>query len=394
MPRLHHVYLVPGFFGFANLGQIAYFGHVRRLLATSLPELGARAEIHVVRTHPTASLPQRAARLAETITETAQGSGPIHVIGHSSGGLDARLLAAPGAVLPAHVDPQRFLSRLRSIVSVAAPHHGTPLASSFATLRGQRLLQVLSLGTIHVLHAGRLPLSVVLRLGGILARTGERGGGDLVDEIFASLLADFSVGRRRAVRALLAEIVRDQSLLLQLTPEAMDVFDATVRDRPGVRYGCVVAEAAPPGLLSVLDAGLDPAAQATHAIYGALYRLAAATPARRAPSLSPAQTRTLRRALGTAPSLAANDGIVPTRSQVHGRILQAVRADHLDVLGHFRNGSADPPHVDWMMTGSRFGRPQFERLWRTVARFLARSAERTDRASRAFGPQPQAGRRR
>jgi len=29
----HHVVLVPGFFGFANLGDFAYFGHVRELLA-------------------------------------------------------------------------------------------------------------------------------------------------------------------------------------------------------------------------------------------------------------------------------------------------------------------------------------------------------------------------
>jgi aspartokinase len=29
--RRHHVYLVPGFLGFANLGRITYFGHVKRI---------------------------------------------------------------------------------------------------------------------------------------------------------------------------------------------------------------------------------------------------------------------------------------------------------------------------------------------------------------------------
>jgi len=375
MPRLHRIYLVPGFFGFANLGQLAYFGHVRRVLETGLSALGAGASIHVVRTPPTASLPQRAACLAETIAGTAHVVGPIHVIGHSSGGLDARLLAAPGAILPTRVACARFLPRLRSVVTVATPHHGTPLASFFATLRGQKLLQLLSLGTIHVLHLGRVPISVLLRLGGILARTGDRADGSgVLDELFGSLLEDFSVGRRRAVKALLRDVVRDQALLLQLTPEAMDLFDAAVRDRPGVRYGCVITQAARPGLRSTLAAGLDPAAQATHAIYAALHRLAGATPARRAPALTPAAVRTLRNALGAVPSEAANDGIVPTRSQVWGRILGAARADHLDVLGHFRDGTMDPPHVDWLTTGSGFDRPRFERLWGAVARFIVRSA--------------------
>jgi hypothetical protein len=156
----------------------------------------------------------------------------------------------------------------------------------------------------------------------------------------------------------------------------MDLFGAAVCDRPGVRQGCVVTQAAAPGLRTTLAAGLDPAAQATHAIYGALHRMTAATPEDRAPPLASAQAHALRRAFGVVPSAAANDGIVPTRSQVWGRVLQAVRADHLDVLGHFRDGASDPPHVDWLMTGSRFDRTGFERLWRAVARFLARSAAR------------------
>jgi hypothetical protein len=44
---------------------------VRRLLAARLAALGVDARIHVVRTHPTASLPRRAARVAETIAATA-----------------------------------------------------------------------------------------------------------------------------------------------------------------------------------------------------------------------------------------------------------------------------------------------------------------------------------
>jgi hypothetical protein len=155
----------------------------------------------------------------------------------------------------------------------------------------------------------------------------------------------------------------------------MEVFNASVLPRPGVRYGAVVVQAAPPGLCSTVAVGLDPAAQVTHAIYRVLYRLAAATPRRLSPRLAPEVTRILRHAYGTTPSPAANDGIVPTRSEAWGHVLHAARGDHLDVLGHFRDPSHDPPHVDWLVTGSGFDGAQFEALWSDVTRFLVAGAD-------------------
>jgi len=325
----HHVYLVPGFFGFANLGQITYFGHVRRFLAEQLRARGLEAHLHVVRVRPTASLPRRSAELAERIAATARGRE-------------------------------------------AAVHHGTPLASFFATLRGQKLLQLVSLGTIHVLRFGHLPLAVVLALGAFVARLDDLAvNSDLLDEVFERLLGDFSPGRRRSVGALLDEVVRDQALLPQLTPEAMEVFHASVSPRSSVRYACVVTQAARPRLRSRLAAGLDPAAQVSRSFFGALYRLAAETPRRLAPHLEPAQARALRRGYGAMPAPSANDGIVPTRSQTWGRVLHTAVADHLDVLGHFR-ADDESPHVDWLFSGSRFDRRRFEALWGDVAGFIAK----------------------
>jgi len=53
-------------------------------------------------------------------------------------------------------------------------------------------------------------------------------------------------------------------------------------------------------------------------------------------------------------------------------------ADHLDVLGHFRDASHDPPHVDWFVTGSGFDRARFEALWSDVTRFLTAGADATE----------------
>ena len=387
MDRTHHVYLVPGFLGFANLGRITYFGHVQRILTARLAALGLDARIHIVRTHPTASLPTRAARVAETVARTApRGDGPLHLIGHSSGGLDVRLLTAPEVALPTPLDVERLVARVRTVVTLSTPHHGTPLASFFTTLRGQQLLQLLSLLTIYMLHFGHLPLAGLLWMGSLFVRLGDLvANSELLDELFARLLEDFTAGRRRSVRAMLRDVVGDQALMLQLTPEAMEVFNASVLRRPGLRYGAVVGQAARPGLRSTVAVGLDPAGQVTHAVYGALYQLIAATPPRLSPPLALEPARVLRRAYGTVSSVAANDGIVPTRSQVWGHVIHATIADHLDVLGHFRDPSRNPPHVDWLVTGSGFDRRRFETLWDDVARFIAQDAPTKPRPPRRHG---------
>ena len=372
VPESHSIYLIPGFFGFANLGRMRYFVHVDRWLRTRFSQRGIPAHIHVVHIHPTASLPRRAARVIETMARTGRGRrGPIHLIGHSSGGVDARLVTTPHVSLPTEADVARTTERVRTVLAVGTPHRGTPLASFLTTRGGQQLLGLLSLTTSYVLRFGHVPLSALAHSAAIFHRPGQPAQNTLVDELSQRLLADFSPSRRRSVARLLLEVRQDQSLMLQLTPEAMDVFNATVHDRPGVRYASIVTRSRPPGLASTLRAGIDPGAQAIHAIYQGLYRLAARVPARTAPApLDPLQRRVLRSAYGKIPSARANDGIVPTRAQVWGDVLAALDADHLDVIGHFNDPAADPPHYDWLTTGSGFDRSAFERTWDRVVDFL------------------------
>ncbi len=373
MSTPHHLYLVPGFFGFANLGELKYFGHVRAFLLQCGAARGLDLRVHVVKTHPTASLPKRAARLLDTIAATPRaGRGPIHLVGHSSGGLDCRLVMAPDVRLPTSPEQQRYTGCVRSVVTVSTPHHGTPVASFFTGLLGQKLLQVLSLSTIYVLRFGRLPIAVLLQLGALLARLDNLGvNSALLDELFGKLLDDFSIGRRRAVQRLFHEVAQDQGLLVQLTPETMDLFNALTHNRSGVRYGSVITRAQPPSMRSTLAAGLDPSAQATHAIYRTLYRLAAQAPRARRAQLSTDQARALRHAYGALPTVQANDGLVPTRSQVWGDVIHAAQADHLDVIGHFADPSSTPPHFDWLATGSQFTQEKFEAVWRAVVEYIA-----------------------
>lgn len=205
-------------------------------------------------------------------------------------------------------------------------------------------MQLLALSTIYVLSIGHLPLAALLWMGSFLVRFGGLvADSDLLDELFGKLLEDFTPGRRRAVPKLLGDVVHDQALLLQLTPEAMEVFNASVVRRPGIRYGAVVSRATPPSLHATLHAGFDPASQGTHVLYGALHRLIEAAPRRVSPKLAPQQARALKRAYGVLPSPVANDGIVPTISQAWGRVVHAAVADHLDVLGHYRDAADRSP---------------------------------------------------
>jgi triacylglycerol lipase len=365
-----HVYLVPGFFGFVNFGRLVYFGHVREFLEAALGGRGVAVEIHRVRVSPTASLRQRAAELANHVAETAP-TGPIHIIGHSTGGLDARLFATPGVSLGDGMPEIEDLARrIKTVVAVTAPHRGTPLASFFTGLLGQQLLGVLSLATVAVLREGRLPLSLVAKLGGVLSRAALPGSTAeaLVSALEHELLERLPDDERGVISEFFAQIGRDQALLPQLTPAGIDLFAATCSPRPGVRYGSVVARARPPHLTGHLRVrGLD--GQATYLLYRFLHRQAGASRGD-APAIDDDQRRALLAGLGSLPRSEDSDGVVPTWSQVFGEVIAAVEGDHLDVIGHFRDDHRQPPHHDWLATGSRFDRAGFEQLWRQVATFI------------------------
>jgi hypothetical protein len=378
-----HVVLVPGFFGFANLGDLAYFGHVHAYLGTTYAARGWEPVLHVVRTPPTASLPKRAARVVEVIASEAADDAPIHLVGHSSGGLDCRLLLAPGVVLPTPHDVEPIAARVTGLVSVSAPHRGTPAAAFFTSRMGGQLLDLLSLGTMHALRLGRSPLKLLLALGTAYARLDDFAfNSRLLDQLFRDLLEDFTPERRETITRFLREMRDDHGLLTQLTPEAMETFNATTRERPGVRVGSVATRATPPRLETWFGAGFDPTAHLLHVIYRALHAVAA-DPATRLPALAPAAVATLRAAYGSLPDPTDSDGVVPTLSQVHGELLLATIGDHLDVIGHYGDAATDPPHVDWLVTGSGFDQARFETVWTTVVEYLtgarpasgARSAE-------------------
>ncbi len=380
MDALHHVFLVPGFFGFTNLGELEYFAHVRRVLVREAERTGIVAAIHDVAVPPTASIRARARALLAAIAEHVppELDAAIHLVGHSTGGLDARLLVSPGVSLgdgsdaPDAHDVERWASRVRSVLTVATPHRGTPAAAFFRTLFGRELLGALSLVTIAALGAGPLPVWTLATFARLVRRVDrELGlGGGIFHALEEQVLRGFSAERRREIVEFLRQVAAEQALVTQLTPDGIDLLNAAITARPGVRYGSIVCRARSPGFATLLRVGPSPAALASHAVFAALHRVTGRAAAFPAEAFDAAQLAALRVGFGAVPDANDNDGVVPTLSQPWGKVIAAVWADHLDVLGHFDGERLEPVHHDWLSSGTRFTASSFDDTWRRAAAFL------------------------
>ncbi|MFU8805165.1 MAG: hypothetical protein ACNA8W_15225, partial [Bradymonadaceae bacterium] len=193
----------------------------------------------------------------------------------------------------------------------------------------------------------------------------------ILDQFYTELFKDFDSTRQKAIRDYLDHIRTDRSVVGQLTPGAIDMFNASTSDRPGVRYGSVITRSARLSLKGVGRLRFNPYAHASHSMFRMLQLLTSRNGDGPAPPAD--QIAALRASYGEVPTRRDNDGVVPTLSQLWGEVIHVTRADHLDVCGHFNDAAHDPPHVDWFTSCSGFTRAHFERLWRDVAQFMAQS---------------------
>ncbi len=298
--------------------------------------------------------------------------GDFHIIGHSTGGLDARLLLMPGVELEQGGELEPLAARVRSLVSVSTPHLGTPLADFFDGMMGKKLLKLLSVLTMHGIRLGSIPIPALVALAEMMPGADFLIKGSIVDQIYRDLLRDFDEERQEQISHFFEDVASDQTLLTQLTPAAMDLFHASTAERPGVRYGCVISRARTPRLFGHLRVGLSPTNHAMYGLFDVLHHMGEAPSLRHRP-LEEAQRQQLIMAYGELPDHEDNDAIVPTLSQVHGEVVDAAWGDHLDLIGHFNDLDAEPPHIDWLKTLSNFDRPRFLEVWGNVLDFSLRS---------------------
>ncbi len=375
-------------FGFTRLASYDYFVHVERALEARFRKAGQGFVPHVSGVLPTASVRRRSAKLAQLVSETADGDGPIHLIGHSTGGLDARLVASPAARF-LNPETSGWLSRLKSVTTMNTPHFGTPLATFFATTRGQQALYLMSAFTVVGLSIGARPLALASLLLNVIGKGDRSIGLPFVDRATDSIVRLIDDARSPDVREYLKAILEDQGAMLQLSPEAMDLVVAGFDDRKDVVYQSTVAMSPMPGPRKWIETIGHPWRALSLSIFTALHAVTADFDRRypcasidvfaekqlpentNAPPLDETTGGFLHRAFGYVPDLHANDGCVPLRSQIWGRVVWAGLGDHLDVLGHYNDVTPEERiefrHHDWLTSGSQFDDARFESLMDAIA---------------------------
>lgn len=372
--RIHRVYLIPGMFGFGRLAGYDYFEHVHRELAERFEAAGVRYVIEDVPTPPTASIRRRAAVAATRIQETCgDDDGPIHLVGHSTGGLDARLLSSPTVHLNCPDETLSWTKRLDGVVTMNTPHHGTPLAGFFATVSGTRLLYALSLLTFTTLRYGGPPLTVFSTLIAALGGVDEAVGVDikLLDRTTDLMLRFVGDRGRDEVRDWLDGIRQDQGGIIQLTPESMDIFNAATENDDGVRYGSIVTASPPPAPLRFVAKVRSPYAALSATIYSTLHTVTSREHKHYpCPNAKSEHRSQLEARIGRTIDGTFSDGIVPTLSQVWERLLWVGRGDHLDVVGHFQDEDKPAVHNDWLHSGAHFDRRAFSDAIDAIATFV------------------------
>ena len=391
------IFLVPGLLGFETFSTFSYFAdRVAAALRSALEvKLGRTVYVIPVPIPPTASLAARQAELVKTIAGRLQslqndlGRLEVHLVGHSTGGVDANLLTneQPLALAtPSGTEvPRTWLSldaraaelrkQIRSVISIASPHQGACIANDsvarvFAAhdFRGLPALVSLvakfaacSLHDVEVEEAA----DGVLRAGAVslgFARDIARRW---------ALLGDLNVDAPR----------RDTALAPSVTRRSI----VTIAGQPRIGEGATSSDAFFRALSERAAGWTSGTAERGKRVKASVERLIELTKS------DAASDFIIKSPLTDIPALDAgcNDGVVNSARQLidpsdPDELVAMVAADHFDVVGYYdRYRWRSKPGEDermvrlrggFMHSGSVFGDDEFFALWDRVAEVIANLA--------------------
>ncbi len=351
--------LIPGFLGFQKIGTVEYFKD--RVEATIREHLQAqgrvRAQVRAIRMPVADSLRVRQAALLFELERLYIVNGPrsrFHLVGHSAGGVDARLLLGDeplaGADATTRARFHRAHQRVDSVVSIASPQHGTHLGDSAVARAFSQPL--------------RRPWQTVRLLPRVLGLVPQLLPDRFVQRFVWNAALDLD-GTSSFARDLLSS----RALIADLRPSSMRSLNAR-QPRSEPRLRSVVTMVAAPG------------SRKPDSVFEFLYAQT------RGPggtdALAQAGVRRLQRAVEREPSLVIkspsvrmrtidatlNDGVVNSALQMldpsGSELLAVVVADHIDVMGYYpRPGQMEKRGL--LTSGSDFGDEQLFALYRKIS---------------------------
>jgi pimeloyl-ACP methyl ester carboxylesterase len=385
------VVLAPGFLGFDHFGGFPYFGQtvgtaIRVALEEQRGDRPLTLKLLPATTNPTGSLEDRQLELLNQLKKALPSDGEdvrLHIVGHSTGGLDAELLLRATPLFTDAWRPEdlRVRAAIRSVVTVCAPLNGSGIADS-------ALGRFLATGKEPTLASVREWLRSGASVNGlkeVVAVLGDALGLVGRDMVVGQLLTGARYDLHPTAK-FLASVLLDRRLLADLRPEAVKFrlnerpLDPTLR----VKRSRVLT----------IARNSDKPTRAGQ-LFENLYRATAESAQDDDPELMPIaagikarlQQITVINATGDLPPItpAASDGIVNTLRQLLpgaqeleaelGRIAALVVADHIDVIGYFPGASETKEYSvnGFLESGSAFRDAQFSKLYRLIAREIGKA---------------------
>jgi hypothetical protein len=398
------VFLLPGFLGFDHFGGFPYFSQgVAAALHVALEVEWEKAgyenafQILPLTTIPAGGLAERQERLSKQLVGVLGKCGDdgrprrIHLVCHSTGGVDAELFASArslrndGVWTEAEARARRLV---RSVVQIAAPAAGSGLALSPL---GRLLATDRSMSIFH-------PLQWWPKLVEKLEGAGELF--EVIRAIFALGPTNVAIGQFVAgglddlhpLLKFLESLLGDRALVDDLRPGTIAKIAA---DTGPVQTGGV-----PPRVRRYVTVASDaPDGSPSGRLFAAFHKICAEglkgdEHAKKVGAALQERIKTRRIPLINAtpvPSLSeqASDGVVNTGLQIPpgddsasierglDQVAAVVVADHLDVVGGFPTDGALTRGADangFLNSGSIFRSPQFSQLYRSIARDVAEAA--------------------
>lgn len=370
------VALVPGFFGFDHRESRTYFAD--RFIAGLRSGLEARGHHRVpviaVSTIGIGSMWKRQKELLDELraleTPTAKGprlGGPRcwHLVGHSTGGVDAALLLREHPLGDGKVhsiladggwgENSDLVNRVRSVTTISAPHFGTALAES--------ALARWSSGhpSFAAVRDGASALLDLTRRGDLRSRV----------RFFFSAMPKVS-----QMPAFLLQIVIHDELARDLQPNVMSALGRAPFRGDGESR-----------MFSVITVAPRPTEHPEDKLFRDMWRWTEQAGKKLAPPpISPSWLDDVRLRLPSQSTFALpaidhgdNDGVVSTTRQMLGKAIAVVIGDHVDVLGRYRRESlVDGKVIDpgLLTSGAKFGDDEFFALIDRIASRLAESIAR------------------